>query len=216
MNQKKPQQRDTGRAVWIVGAVIAVVIGVAAIVAISQTGGGDDSEASGLQQYSEITVEGESLPAFGEGDADPAIGMIAPIVTGQGFTGNTVTTEPIGPTMLVFLAHWCPHCQREVPLLVEWEASGTMPEGLDVIGVATATSPTNPNFPPSEWLTRENFPPLWPVLADDANNTAGNAFGVSGYPFFVLMDETGKVVQRISGEVSIDELNQIIETTLGL
>jgi protein-disulfide isomerase len=54
------------------------------------------------------------------------------------------------------------------------------------------------------------------VLADDANNTAGNAFGVSGYPFFVLMDETGKVVQRISGEVSIDELNQIIETTLGL
>ena len=216
MNQKKPQQRDTGRAVWIVGAVIAVVIGVAAIVAISQTGGGDDSEASGLQQYSEITVEGESLPAFGEGDTDAAVGMTAPIVTGQGFTGNTVTTEPIGPTMLVFLAHWCPHCQREVPLLVEWEASGTMPEGLDVIGVATATSPTNPNVPPSEWLTREYFPPLWPVLADDANNTAGNAFGVSGYPFFVLMDETGKVVQRISGEVSIDELNQIIETTLGL
>ena len=216
MNQKKPQQRDTGRAVWIVGAVIAVVIGVAAIVAISQTGGGDDSEASGLQQYSEITVEGESLPAFGDDANDPAIGMTAPIVTGQGFTGNTVTTEPIGPTMLVFLAHWCPHCQREVPLLVEWEASGEMPEGLDVIGVATATSPTNPNFPPSEWLPREHFPPLWPVLADDANNTAGNAFGVSGYPFFVLMDETGKVVQRISGEVSMDELNQIIETTLGL
>jgi len=118
--------------------------------------------------------------------------------------------------MLVFLAHWCQFCQREVPLLVEWEASGEMPEGLDVIGVATATNPTNPNFPPSEWLTRENFPPLWPVLADDANNTAGNAFGVSGYPFFVLMDETGKVVQRISGEISMDELNQVIEATLGL
>jgi thiol-disulfide isomerase/thioredoxin len=216
MNQKKSQQRDTGRAVWIVGAIVAVVIGVAAIVAISQTAGGDDSTASGLQQYSEITVEGDSLPAYGDGDSDPAVGMIAPIVTGQGFTGNTVTTEPIGPTMLVFLAHWCQFCQREVPLLVEWEASGGLPEGLDVIAVATATNPTNPNFPPSEWLTRENFPPLWPVLADDANNTAGNAFGVSGYPFFVLMDETGKVVQRISGEISMDELNQVIETTLGL
>jgi cytochrome c biogenesis protein CcmG/thiol:disulfide interchange protein DsbE len=216
MNQKKRQQRDTGRAVWIVGAVIAVVIGVAAIVAISQTGGNNDSAASGVQQYSEITVEGEKLPSYGEGDTDAAVGMTAPIVTGQGFTGNTVTTEPIGPTMLVFLAHWCPHCQREVPLLVQWAASGTMPEGLDVIGVATATSPTNPNFPPSEWLTREKFPPLWPVLADDAKNTAGNAFGVTGYPFFVLMDETGKVVQRISGEISMDELNQVIEATLGL
>jgi thiol-disulfide isomerase/thioredoxin len=215
MNQKKTQQRDTGRTVWIIGAVVAVVIGIAAIVAISQTGG-SDSTANGLQQYSTITVEGDSLPTFGDGGTDPAIGMTAPIVTGQGFTGNTVTTEPIGPTMLVFLAHWCQFCQREVPLLVQWQASGGMPDGLDVIGVATATSPTNPNFPPSEWLTREKFPPLWPVLADDAKNTAGNAYGVTGYPFFVLMDETGKVVQRISGEISMNELNQVIEATLGL
>ena len=210
---------SSGRGKFIVGAIIAIIIGGAAIVAISSSGSDSASTSDGISEFSDITVSGEALPSFDSVSTatDAAIGLPAPVVSGKGFTGTEITTDGAGtPTLLVFLAHWCPHCQREVPLLVEWEASGTMPEGLDVIGVATATSPTNPNFPPSEWLTRENFPPLWPVLADDANNTAGNAFGVSGYPFFVLMDETGKVVQRISGEVSIDELNQIIETTLGL
>jgi hypothetical protein len=84
------------------------------------------------------------------------------------------------------------------------------------MAIATASSPTQPNFPPSEWLTREQFPVLWPVMVDDGANTAGNAFGVSGYPFFVLTDSEGKVVYRGSGEIPKDDLTAIIKTTLGL
>ena len=84
------------------------------------------------------------------------------------------------------------------------------------MAIATATNPTNPNFPPSDWLTREEFPALWPVMVDDGENKAGNAFGATGYPFFVLLDAEGKVVFRGSGEIPMEELTSTIKTTLGL
>lgn len=214
MNTPK-KSAGSGRLTWYIGAGIAVLIGIAAIVAIGSSGG-DDSSADGLQQFGEVTVNGDALAPYSDGADDSAIGMMAPEVIGEGFTGNPVTTKTDAPQMIVFLAHWCPHCQREVPLLVEWERNGEVPAGLEVMAVATATNPTNPNFPPSEWLTREEFPALWPVLVDDGANTAGNAFGVSGYPFFVLTDAEGKVVFRGSGEISKEELTSIIQTTLGL
>lgn len=213
MNTPK-KSAGSGRLTWYIGAGIAVLIGIAAIVAIGS--GGDDSSADGLQQFGEVTVNGDALAPYSDGADDSAVGMPAPEVIGEGFTGNPVTTKTDAPQMIVFLAHWCPHCQREVPLLVEWERNGEVPAGLEVMAVATATNPTNPNFPPSEWLTREEFPALWPVLVDDGANTAGNAFGVSGYPFFVLTDAEGKVVFRGSGEISKEELTSIIQTTLGL
>ena len=213
MNTSK-KSAGSGRLTWYIGAGIAVLIGIAAIIAIGSNGG-SDSSANGLQQFSDITVNGDPLPGYQEG-TDPAIGMMAPEVTGQGFNGNSVTTKTNSPQMIVFLAHWCPHCQREVPLLVQWERDGQVPAGLEVMAVATATNPTNPNFPPSEWLTREEFPALWPVMADDGENKAGQAFGATGYPFFVLLDADGKVVYRGSGEIPMTELTAVIKTTLGL
>ena len=147
---------------------------------------------------------------------DTAIGLPAPVVSGKGFTGTEITTDGAGtPTLLVFLAHWCPHCQREVPLLVQWEKDGKTPTGVDVIAVATGTDPANPNFPPSEWLAREEFPALWPVIADSADKKAANAFGLSGYPYFVLVDAQGNVFKRLSGEIPMDELTAIIDQMIG-
>jgi cytochrome c biogenesis protein CcmG/thiol:disulfide interchange protein DsbE len=210
------KQAGSGRLTWYIGASIAVLIVGFLVYAISRNSGDDSSSAAGLQEYGEVTVSGDALPAYSEGADDPAVGKMAPEVAGEGFTGNAVTTKTDAPQMIVFLAHWCPHCQAEVPQLVEWERDGEVPAGLEVMAVATATSPTNPNFPPSEWLTRENFPLIWPVMVDDGANSAGNAFGVSGYPFFVLTDSEGKVVYRGSGEISKDDLTSIIKTTLGL
>jgi thiol-disulfide isomerase/thioredoxin len=99
----------------------------------------------------------------------------------------------------VFLAHWCPHCQAEVPRLVALAKAGKL-DGLAVTGVATGTSSAAPNYPPSAWLQREHWP--FPVMADSKTNAAARAFGVSGYPTFVLIDGSGKVVGRAAGEVS--------------
>lgn len=214
MNTSK-KSAGSGRLTWYIGAGIAVLIGIAAIVAIGSSGG-NDSAADGLQQFGDVTVNGDALAPYSEGADDPAIGMPAPEVVGEGFTGNSVTTKTDAPQLIVFLAHWCPHCQAEVPLLVQWERDGEVPAGLEVMAIATATNPTNPNFPPSDWLTREEFPALWPVMVDDGENKAGNAFGATGYPFFVLLNAEGKVVFRGSGEIPMEELTSTIKTTLGL
>lgn len=209
---------SSGRGKFIVGAIIAIIIGGAAIVAISSSGSKSDVATGVVSEFSDITVTGDSLPAFDSASTatDTAIGMTAPIVSGKGFTGTEITTDGAGtPTMLVFLAHWCPHCQREVPLLVQWEKDGKTPTGIDVIAVATGTDPANPNYPPSEWLAREGFPALWPVIADSNDKKAANAFGLSGYPYFVLVDAQGKVFKRLSGEIPMDELTSIINQMIG-
>jgi thiol-disulfide isomerase/thioredoxin len=214
-NTAKKKSNGSANKGWIVGAIIAIVIGAAAVVAITSSGS-DSTSSDGLIEMGAVSVNGDVLPAYNESETnDPAIGMAAPVLTGKGFTGNTITTESTGtPMMLVFLAHWCPHCQREVPLLVEWNKSGKTPTGIDIIAVATGTDPTNPNYPPSEWLAREEFPALWPVMADSKDATAGDAFGLSGYPYFVLIDGDGKVVKRVSGEVAMDELTVLLTALL--
>ena len=211
---KKKSSGSTNKG-WIVGAIIAIVVGAAAVVAIT-TSGSDGPSSDGLVEQAAVSVAGDVLPAYNDGDPnDPALGMTAPVLTGKGFTGNTITTETTGtPMMLVFLAHWCPNCQREVPALVEWNKAGRTPPGIDIIGIATGTDPANPNYPPSEWLAREEFPALWPVIADSKDNTAGDAFGLAGYPYFVLIDGSGKVVKRMSGEIPMDELTVLLTALL--
>ncbi|MEP6299655.1 MAG: hypothetical protein ABJ382_20225, partial [Ilumatobacter sp.] len=75
------------------------------------------AEPAALQQSGPIAVDGAPLVPFESTNGDPAIGVAAPVVTGQSFDGSEIVigapTE--NPTMIVFLAHWCPHCNDEVP-----------------------------------------------------------------------------------------------------
>ena len=200
----------TTLAVGVV-AVLAAVFGVVALTTSSD----QDASLEGASEFQNVVVVGDPLPKFGDG-ADSAIGMTAPVLEGFGFLGNEVTTTPGTPMLLVFLAHWCPFCQKEVPVLVNWNSSGTVPDNLDVIAVTTGTDEAQPNFPPSVWLANEKWPELWPVLVDNKDQTAGNAFGLAGYPFMVLIGEDGKVLWRNSGEISAEALTEAVNAALGL
>ena len=204
---------SSNKSVWLIGG-IAAAIAIAAIVAVATQSSSDDV-VTGVEEFNSVEVVGDPLPEYSDSASDTAIGMTAPILTGKGFTGNTIVTGPGAPTLLVFLAHWCQYCQREVPLLVQWNRDGLVPSGLDVIAIATSTDPASPNFPPSEWLAREEFPPLWPVMTDSGEKTAATAMGVSGFPFFVLLDSSGKVALRISGEIEMPVLTEQINKALG-
>jgi len=200
----------TAVAVGVV-AVLAAIFGVVAFTASSD----DDASVEGASEFQNVVVTGEALPEYGKGETDPAIGMTAPVLEGFGFLGNEVTTTPGNPMLLVFLAHWCPFCQKEVPILVKWSQSGLVPENLDVIAVTTGTDETQPNFPPSVWLANEKWPELWPVLVDNKDQTAGNAFGLAGYPYMTLIGADGKVLWRNSGEISAEALTDAVNAALG-
>jgi len=199
----------TTLAVGVV-AVLAAVFGVVAFTTSSD----EDASLEGASEFQNVVVVGDPLPKFGDG-ADTAIGMTAPVLEGFGFLGNEVTTTPGTPMLLVFLAHWCPFCQKEVPVLVNWDSSGTVPANLDVIAVTTGTDEAQPNFPPSVWLANEKWPELWPVLVDNKDQTAANTFGLAGYPFMVLVGTDGKVLWRNSGEISAEALTEAVNAALG-
>jgi thiol-disulfide isomerase/thioredoxin len=189
--------------------VVALITlgGIATIAAC----GGDDAE--GLEQTQPVQVRGSELPSHEDEVPDPALGRAAPTIAGSSFDGSEVRVRLGQPTLLVFLAHWCPVCQAEVPSLVSWETSGMVPDGLEVIGVATATSRGQPNYPPSSWLEEEGFP--FPVLADDDANSAATAMGLSAYPYFVLLDEDGRVLDRGTGAQDPAAFTARLEDALG-
>ena len=209
---KPAERRRTLPLVGILIAVVAVLL-VGALVFNAMT---KDDASADVEQTRPVTVEGAALPRFdGTAAQDPGIGAEAPVLTGQGFDGGAITiggpqTGSDGrPTLVMFVAHWCPHCQREVPLVVGWRADGTIPSDIDLVAVSTGVDPAYPNYPPSEWLADERWP--GGIMADDADSTAAQAYGLSAYPYFVALDKDGKVVARDTGELTQDAIEQLVQ-----
>ncbi|WP_420451832.1 TlpA family protein disulfide reductase [Ilumatobacter sp.] len=189
----------------------AEVAGTAATVAPDTS---EQASSGEPQQTSTITVSGEPLATFDDGPADAAVGTSAPIVEGESFDGTPVTIGGAtgSATMVVFLAHWCPHCNDEVPVLVEMSDSGTFPDDVDVVAVSTAVDPSQPNFPPSEWLDSEGWP--WRVVADDTELSALRAFGAASFPFTVVLDAEGTVLARRAGEATAEQTTAFLDDAL--
>jgi disulfide bond formation protein DsbB/thiol-disulfide isomerase/thioredoxin len=162
-----------------------------------------------LPQDRPVQVGGEPLAVLEENGADQAVGRTAPELRGASFDGTPVAVTHDGtPKAVVFLAHWCPHCQEEVPVLVRWLANGRLPPGVELYAVSTAVRPELAGYPPSTWLREAGWPA--PVLADDPQGSAAAAFGLSGFPFFVLLDGDGRVAARASGEQSPRDLDRLL------
>jgi thiol-disulfide isomerase/thioredoxin len=142
--------------------------------------------------------------------------MAAPVLDGESFDGTALTIgdpdESDGPTMVVFLAHWCPHCNAEIPELIELDERGDLPDDLAVVGVSTAVNPDGDNYPPSEWIAERGWP--FPIMVDSPELTALNAYGGTGFPFTVLLDENGVVIARKSGSSSADQIQAWIDAAL--
>jgi thiol-disulfide isomerase/thioredoxin len=191
---------------------VAGIVLVAAVVAVVASGGSrDDADtASGVEQTRAVQVTGAALPPM-SGGTDGAVGTTVPELRGASFDGAPVSITHDGRAkLIVFVAHWCPHCQAEIPLLVDHLRSHPMPLNVDLVTVATSTTPDRPNYPPSAWLSRENW--TGPTLADSADGTAAQAFGLASFPYFVAIDGTGKLVTRTSGEIPVTQFDQIIDT----
>ena len=215
----------------IVVAVVSAVVVVAMISIISSQKSSDSSPDTSVTptlpsfphgqlpaaESQPIGVEGDALPALPDSGRDPAIGMKAPSLSGFNFDGSPVSLTPGADgkaTMVVFLAHWCPHCNREVPVLIKWKESGLVPSSLTVIGITTGTRSDYPNYPPSQWVTSIKWP--WASFPDSENADAAFAYGVAGYPTFVIIDKNGFVQYRGSGEKTLEEVDVAVRTALSI
>lgn len=214
---RRPARRSPDRPPWLwigLGLVIVIAAVVAVIASNASNGPDDATTAAGVEQTRSVQVTGTALAAFSSG-TDPAVGQQMPEVRGAGFDGTPVTIARDGRAkVLAFVAHWCPHCQREVPLLAEYLAANPLPDGVDLVTVATSTSPDRPNYPPSAWLAREHWP--GPILADSTDGAAAQAFGLTAFPYFVAVNDAGEIVGRASGELSTSQFAQLTQQALGV
>lgn len=184
-------------------ALIAGALGVAFVL----TGDGPPEQT----ETANVTIEGADLPAIPRepGGADPGVGEPAPVVEGVDFGGNPVDllAEDQG-TLVVFLAHWCNVCQREVPVIVD-HLGDNRPEGVRLVGVPTSTDATQGNYPPSAWLDAEGWP--FGVLVDSPADQIAKAYGVEAFPAFVAVGADGTVRARVTGEIPPEGLDQLVE-----
>jgi len=213
--------RSRGPLAIAIALALVVVLALALAVAI---GGGDGAststgdhpagQATGTDAATTGTVvaSGAPLPRLTDSADDPAVGKAFPTLTGVDQAGNPMTITADGrPKMIMFVAHWCPHCQREVPVVQDWVNGGGLPEGVDLVTVSTAIDSRRPNYPPDVWLAREGW--TAPVLVD-ADNTAATAAGLSAYPYFVALDADGRVALRTTGELTTDQLEAVASSIL--
>jgi cytochrome c biogenesis protein CcmG/thiol:disulfide interchange protein DsbE len=212
-------QPKSGVPSWVlfagIGGVVAliVIVVVATVLANGGTSSNSSSSSTTPQQQrfeigNTVSVSGAALPQLPQSGPDPAIGKTAPTLAGITFDGSTVTVPQTGPSVVVFLAHWCPHCQREVPVISKLRSNGQWPNNVGLSSVVTATNAERDNYPPSTWLRRQKWDA--PVLLDTKSGTASDAYGLS-FPFMVWLDANNVVQLRTAGEVPEAELRVLLQ-----
>lgn len=197
---------------------LVVVIAVGSVFFFLSNRSGEDTGA--IQEAAPVTIEGEGIQPFNsqtmDTATDAALGAAVPTVTGQDFEGNEVTLPVEGEsTIIAFMAHWCPFCQAELPLLKDEWNDGALPDGVNAAIVATATDEGQQNYPPSTWLVGGSDPWTETILLDSQESETGQAFGLTSYPFFVVVGPEGQVLARTSGELGRDQLQALVDVAAG-
>ena len=215
-NERKKKKASSGDSMRTILYVVLVVVGIAGAVVLGTSGGSSDTTTDtvvtvpgGVQpaEYQKVSSTGGLLAPLPETGADTETGKSVAVLKGYDLQGRPVTIDPAGEgkaTMVVFLAHWCPHCNREIPVLNKWRESGEVPTGLRVVGITTGSKADQANWPPSKWMTAMKWP--FEVMADSEAQEAAAAYGVAGYPFIAFVGANGKITARTSGEIPVEQL----------
>ena len=210
MTEEQPPE-PTGRPGPGRTILIALVGAVAlALVAALTLGGGDPPGDLGGRETGPVAVFGDGLSAFAGAEGDVAVGRLAPDFDATTFNGDIVQVRPGNGTgyVIAFFAHWCSHCQAEVPKLIGWIDRDGIPSGVKVVAVSTAVYLDRGNLP-QVWFAAEGWPEL--VLRDSDESEVADAYGLRSFPYFVVVGTDGRVRARTSGGQSLEGWEYLLE-----
>lgn len=139
--------------------------------------------------------------------APPSVSDLRPDLTFRDLEGQPrKLSEWDGKLQLLnFWATWCTPCLKEIPLLVEAQKAYGM-RGLQIVGLAADQVEPVRQF-------RDRFGINYPLLAGEADIFAGmDALGdtLGALPFSVLVGRDGRILARVSGDFSREELEELI------
>ena len=186
------------RIMSLAGGVVAVI--VIAVLAVAVVG--------------RLNKGGGTPIAAGNVSADPPhagplqAGEQVPDFSAPGLDGTRISWDDYrgAPTVLAVWASWCPHCQKELPVLAR--VADEYP-GVQLVSV-TSSIGLEPGPSPEEYMRDNDL--TFPVAVDDSDNTIAAALGIDGYPTIYFVNADGTVAGMMGGEPSEDELRQAYET----
>jgi len=158
-----------------------------------------------------------SIKNTDEANAKP-IGQPAPEVTLRDLDGKDATLDQYkGKVVLVnFWATWCDPCYIEIPWLIEMQQKYEA-KGFTVLGISMDEEGKSAVVP---FLAKERFnvngeklPMNYPIVIGN-DDVADKFGGLLGYPTSFLISRDGKIVKKVQGLISYEELTKAIESQL--
>jgi cytochrome c biogenesis protein CcmG/thiol:disulfide interchange protein DsbE len=142
----------------------------------------------------------------------------APEVTFKDLDGKVATLSQYkGKVVLVnFWATWCEPCYVEIPWLIEMQQRYEA-KGFTVLGISMdeeGQSAVTPFLAKERFnVNGQKFPMNYPIVigSDDVADKFG---GLLGYPTSFLISREGKIVKKVQGLISYEELTKAIESQL--
>ncbi|MGV6826065.1 MAG: TlpA family protein disulfide reductase, partial [bacterium] len=105
-----------------------------------------------------------------------------------------------------FWATWCPPCRKEMPVFIKLQNQFAS-QNVQFLGIAIDDRAAVQDFVDQYGI---NFPTLiGDERALNLSRDLGNRYG--GLPFTAIVDQSGKVVIRHTGELSEDRLRVALE-----
>lgn len=181
----KPVKKTPWSLIFTGALVLVGVIVVAALVIAHTVNGANQTENPPAPQ------------------AAPAIGAVAPDFSAKAKDGSTITKADIAgkPTLIVFFASWCPHCQAEAPKL---KALAEANPDLKLVFLGVGYNDTQKGI--YDFQTKFSLP----VPTYDDGGKAASVYGINSYPTLIAVNKGGIISDRDTGEVTQDRLNALV------
>jgi thiol-disulfide isomerase/thioredoxin len=157
---------------------------------------------------------GRPAAATAAGSVPLAVGAPAPALSEPTARGPFDSATSGKPYLVEFFAVWCPHCQREVPVMNRLEDA----EGARVDIIAVPASPfgfdTTTLLQPADLQTfAQRFDAHYRIGFDGFFSLVYD-YGVASFPTFYVVGTDRRIAAVESGEVPFEKLDADVRATL--
>ncbi len=196
-SQTELKARTARRTTILYASLIVLAIGAIVTVLIIVRNGSLQS-ASSAPDLAKISV-GQTAPAFSVATTDGPFNS---------------TNAGAKPTLLEAFATWCPHCQREVPVLNGLFAR--YKSKANIVGVSASPYAMDSATPESQAdvvAFMQRFGATYPI-AFDPNLDVAHKYLQGGFPTLVLIGANGRIQAIASGEIAGKDLQNALDASL--
>jgi thiol-disulfide isomerase/thioredoxin len=190
VEQRRAAERRKERA-WKIGVPALIVAALIAAGVLVTMGGGGTKAAD----PNAVQAGGRRMGPIAEGEAVPSFS--APALAGGRMDWASFEGKP---TVLAVWAPWCPHCQKELPIL--GDIAPDYP-GVRVATIATSIG-DHPGPSPEGFMAEHDL--TWPTAVDSSDDRIAASLGVNGFPTLLFVGADGTVKTAVSGELPESDL----------